>query len=567
MRTSLLRVSIPLLLIAAATMLLLLPGASAFAQTSLLDRSFGNGGVEAFHIPGGDSTFDLTNAMALQRDGRVILAGTSFDSSGFSAFALARVDSDGVLDTTFGEGGMVRFDADSSDLFDQVEGVAIQPDGKIVFVGTVMNSTLVSYLAVGRLMPNGKRDSTFGTTGVGEFAASRGTTTTIGLSVGILPDGRIIAAGNATDASNVGYFVVFRLLPNGTLDPSFNLSGVATVQVLNGTWSSVTCRSMSIEPNGQIVVAGYASDNSRDRAFAVARLDSDGTPDLSFGENGNRVISIQAGNIREDEASSVLTDSEGRIILTGSTELADSSYRFAAVRLNPEGLNDNSFGTGGIATVGISGAMGTSGQARASVLISGGRILMAGLAMTDTSYHDLFAFAVLDSDGTLAPAITGNGTYMLNVGPSTPSFNLATCLAVGTGGRVLLGGITSDSSNPADQLFTVARVIPLDQILGISVSASSLPAECSLYQNYPNPFNPTTAISYRLSKVSRVTLKIYDVLGREVATLVNCRQNAGSHTVQFDASRLSSGVYFYRLVAEDNSGRGFVSTKKLDLIK
>ncbi len=88
-----------------------------------------------------------------------------------------------------------------------------------------------------------------------------------------------------------------------------------------------------------------------------------------------------------------------------------------------------------------------------------------------------------------------------------------------------------------------------------------------LYQNYPNPFNPTTAINYKLAKLSSVTLKIYDVLGREVVTLVNGRQNAGSYTVNFDGSRLSSGVYFYRLVAEDNGARGFVSTKKLVLIK
>ncbi len=83
-----------------------------------------------------------------------------------------------------------------------------------------------------------------------------------------------------------------------------------------------------------------------------------------------------------------------------------------------------------------------------------------------------------------------------------------------------------------------------------------------LEQNYPNPFNPTTAISYQLSAVSNVTLKVYDILGREVATLVDGRENAGKYSVTFDGSRFASGVYFYRLDANGN-----VFTKKLILIK
>ncbi len=97
--------------------------------------------------------------------------------------------------------------------------------------------------------------------------------------------------------------------------------------------------------------------------------------------------------------------------------------------------------------------------------------------------------------------------------------------------------------------------------------AAPKPHNYSLGQNFPNPFNPTTTIGYKLSALSSVTLKIYDVLGREVTTLVNGRQNEGSYTVKFDASRLSSGLYFYKLVAQDNNGRGLVSTKKLMLLK
>ncbi|MCL5267300.1 MAG: T9SS type A sorting domain-containing protein [Bacteroidetes bacterium] len=93
------------------------------------------------------------------------------------------------------------------------------------------------------------------------------------------------------------------------------------------------------------------------------------------------------------------------------------------------------------------------------------------------------------------------------------------------------------------------------------------PAGFSLYQNYPNPFNPTTVISYDLPGVSHVTLKIYDVLGRDVATLVSANQTAGSHSVAFSGAGLPSGVYFYRLSAVVSDGNDFTSTKKLVLMK
>lgn len=84
----------------------------------------------------------------------------------------------------------------------------------------------------------------------------------------------------------------------------------------------------------------------------------------------------------------------------------------------------------------------------------------------------------------------------------------------------------------------------------------------SLEQNYPNPFNPVTAISYQIAKPENVTLKVYDIIGNEVATLVNEKQAAGKHTVNFDASNLSSGVYLYKIQVGS-----FVQTRKMTLLK
>ena len=88
------------------------------------------------------------------------------------------------------------------------------------------------------------------------------------------------------------------------------------------------------------------------------------------------------------------------------------------------------------------------------------------------------------------------------------------------------------------------------------------PADYILYQNYPNPFNPTTNLQYSIGKAQFVTLKVYDVLGNEVATLVNENKIAGEYQVEFSANGLTSGIYFYKLETEN-----FVASKKMILLK
>ncbi len=94
-----------------------------------------------------------------------------------------------------------------------------------------------------------------------------------------------------------------------------------------------------------------------------------------------------------------------------------------------------------------------------------------------------------------------------------------------------------------------------------------VPVEYGLTQNYPNPFNPSTVISYQLPKDGQVILKVYDILGREVKTLVNQDEPAGYHQVTLDGTHLSSGIYFYRIYISGSDGKNFVSTKKMILVK
>ena len=139
--------------------------------------------------------------------------------------------------------------------------------------------------------------------------------------------------------------------------------------------------------------------------------------------------------------------------------------------------------------------------------------------------------------------------------------------------------VNAVNSNGASDYTSIVGFTTGDVVSGIE-SSNAIPLQSGLSQNYPNPFNPTTAVSYQLSAISVVTLKVYDVLGTEVATLVNGERASGTHMVVWDASGHPSGVYFCRLSvvplgqrdgqaggASTSSARSFVDTKKLILTK
>ena len=128
--------------------------------------------------------------------------------------------------------------------------------------------------------------------------------------------------------------------------------------------------------------------------------------------------------------------------------------------------------------------------------------------------------------------------------------------------QFLIDGPTSGSDYHEGSYFLLDDV----NLTGTATSVNDnnvIPAKCSLEQNYPNPFNPTTKIQYNLPQNSFVNLRVYNAIGKEVASLINSVVPAGTHEVVFDASRLNSGVYFYTL----KTGNNFVQTRKMILMK
>jgi len=100
-------------------------------------------------------------------------------------------------------------------------------------------------------------------------------------------------------------------------------------------------------------------------------------------------------------------------------------------------------------------------------------------------------------------------------------------------------------------------------LTGLTQISNVIPKDFILYQNYPNPFNPRTVISYELSVAGYVTLSVYDIQGKHVIDLVNQKQSAGKYQVDFSGNELSSGVYFYKMTADDR----IIDTKKMLLLK
>ncbi len=144
--------------------------------------------------------------------------------------------------------------------------------------------------------------------------------------------------------------------------------------------------------------------------------------------------------------------------------------------------------------------------------------------------------------------------YESVLGAGGIEFNDGEYRIVGTLGQPFM----SSESNPVGFWYLASRE------LNVAVEQGNLnvPKEFQLQQNYPNPFNPATTIEFALPKQSNVTLKLFDILGREVATLVDAELESGVHKINFDGQDLASGIYFYRIHAE-----GFLKTKKLMLLK
>jgi uncharacterized delta-60 repeat protein len=260
--------------------------------------------------------FGFAEALAIAQapDGKIVAAGYALASATDYDFAIARYTASGVLDPTFGSGGVVRTSLGTGQ--DVANAVAVQPDGRIVAAGYKRTGNLFDF-AVVRYNVNGTQDTSFGNLGV--VLIPVGASNDIARSVAILPNGKILVAGESFNGASSNDMAVVRLNANGSIDGTFADAGVALVDFAGGADSAT---SMVVQENGRIVLAGNAFADGpagTQRAFALARLTATGARDTAFGSgfanNGRAAVDITA---LPDTAFAVAIQRDGKIVSVGT---------------------------------------------------------------------------------------------------------------------------------------------------------------------------------------------------------------------------------------------------------
>lgn len=307
------------------------------------DESFSDNGYAFvnFALPGPlVRSIDQANALALQPDGRIVVAGNAERAPGDHDFALVRFLPDGTLDDSFGDGGRVVFGIDDDGpTIDRVLAMAISPDGRIALAGNSENDA--SRMVAMRLAADGQPDPSFNLVGyrlVGGFGFA---TDSVAASIVVRDDGGLLLGGYAGIEENVD-FAVAALAADGSYDPAFGDAG----RVLIDFGAEDGAFAMMADASARVVLAGVtiSADNID---FAASRLLPDGTPDAGFGVDGRVTVAFDLNAADPtDIARAVLVQPDDDVVLAGAaaTESGSPGAAFAAVRL--QGDRDTLFANG-----------------------------------------------------------------------------------------------------------------------------------------------------------------------------------------------------------------------------
>ena len=474
-----------------------------------------NGVLNNFYSGDGRQTVDFgyddqANAMAIDRRGRVVLAG--FDDGGAADFAVARLDANGNLDTSFNDlpaptsytgDGRLSFTFATGSVFGGVErayAIALEPNGvdqEIYVAGfTDAGPGAGDDFAVARIRANGTLDNSFGGGDGLQITDMGGDDEAYGMAVGadskvvvvggsqanfavarylneldpafgfdgkqsldfghtdaaravvVQPNGRIVLAGE-WDGGNAD-FAIARFLPNGALDASFDGDGRQNVFFGAAIGSGIErATSVALQADGKIVVGGYTNFTGagNDFDFAVARLNPDGSLDNTFSGDGR--FTYDWGN--DDRVHALAIQPDGKIVLVG--QWAGSQPDFAIMRLNPNGTIDNTFSGDGRQNLTFgTGTFGGDERANAVALAPDGDIWVAGYtdANATPGNRNDFAVARLNADGSIDTDFSGDGRFTIDFGHD----DRATGIALRPDGRVVVGGTRDD----LDGDFAVAQI-------------------------------------------------------------------------------------------------------------
>lgn len=479
----------------------------AVAQDGTLDAQFATSGIATVQFS--NATSDA-HAIGLQPDGKILIAGVVL--YGGSRVAIARYNTDGTLDNTFGNAGKSTLTITGQSY---ITSIAIQADGKIVLAGSLDQSAMVV-----RITAAGALDPTFGGTGYATYTDGGFTKFE---DLRILSNGKIMTCGFASTK-----YGLVRWNADGTADATFGTGGY----VLNDVGLLATLRRMSVQSDGKILLTGTVY-NSTNYDLIVARFKTDGSFDTSFGTGGKAISSISAGN--NETGNDIAIQSDGKIVITGRVVIGAKSSVLVA-RYNINGTLDTSFGTNGatITAVGTENAEGIS-----VALMGSGKVIVAGFAGTSKQFLVMryTAAGALDSGfGTAGVTKTLIGTKCY-----------ADEVRIQSNGKVILGG-TSEVSNVHS--FALARYNNTGTT-GLGDKEEAIQA----LKVFPNPvINSRNAqVQFTLEKATDGQISIVDNQGKiqKAPEAFSFIQGKNDLSIEWTAD-LADGIYF--IVIETENG-------------
>lgn len=344
-----------------------------YLPSGALDTTFGTGGKVMTGIgTGNDIAFDV----AIQADGKIVVAGETNDSAGSNAnFAVVRYNANGTLDTTFNTTGKVVTGIGSLD--DYATCIGVQSDGKIVVGGYTYISADSTNFALARYNSNGALDTAFNTTG--KVSTDLGGVE-VAEALTVQASGKILVAGFTSNvAGDYANNALVRYNANGSLDTTFNTTG-KVITNMGPTYNYIDA--IAVQADGKIVTAGSMVE----AGVGVARYTTSGVLDTSFNGSG-KIITPFTGAGEGDVVHSVAVQGDGKIVVAGSTRVADGDD-VALVRFTSSGSVDAGFGNNGVAITNFSADAGPD-SAYAVRVLSDGALLVAGDTSTSADGYDL----------------------------------------------------------------------------------------------------------------------------------------------------------------------------------
>ena len=418
----------------------------AMAQAGKLDPTFGAGGVFIDTAGEFNNTGTFGSVVALQSDGKIVAAGQIGSASG-----VLRLNTNGTLDQSFGNGGVVIIPGSDFSL-SQVIGVAIQSDGKIVVGSSNIEAGFGPLFMLARLNQNGGLDGGFGSAGIvetqiGSFGAAASV-------LALQPDGKILLAGQGAMA---------RYDSKGQLDDSFGSGGEAAISESGPT-------AIALQPDGKILLAAGGSVpgflvgppglGSSQVAGIISRYNTNGSLDTSFGISGQAASVVVASAIAVQSDGACLSTCK---ILVGGSTITSLSFNngngigFGLVRYMSNGNVDATFGVSGGVTASFTPAE-PQAALFALALQTNGNIVAAGTAGQPGAAQIDFALARFTGSGLLDTTFGSSGTVTTAFGMTQASIS---ALAVQSDGKVVaVGGSQLSPGVPTGKVgFIVARYL------------------------------------------------------------------------------------------------------------